>query len=129
MDYFRSAFVGEPFRDEINHIPTWAKSEHLEKTVPQKELWHYGKDTPGSSGCIPPVICRFVALALFVAATFLIADDRILLGVMAFLAAAWLMNVEKPDPDTKEMNERHCDAGKRRNGGHRRMRSPMESAH
>ena len=123
MVIIRNAFIGEQFRDEADRIPMWAKAEHLERIAPQKELWDYAEGTPSFAGSRKPEICRLAALALFVAAVVLIADDSIFPGVIAFLTAAWLMNVNQPDPDPGKQKEQHRDTGKERNSGMRRLSS------
>ena len=49
MDFYKYICSGEQFRDRANHIPRWAREEHLEMNVLQKELWNYSEDEPKSS--------------------------------------------------------------------------------
>lgn len=49
MDFYKYICSGEQFRDRANRIPKWAREEHLEMNVPQKELWNYSEDAPKSS--------------------------------------------------------------------------------
>ena len=94
----------ERFRAEMLHIPSWAKAEQLERIVPQKNLW-----TPENlvrqnsikeramTEKNQPIrryqMATLAALLLFVAATFQIADDKTLLGVVFFAAASCLSSL------------------------------------
>ena len=80
MDFYKYICSGEQFRDRANRIPKWAREEHLEMNVPQKELWNYLEDEPKSSGPRMTGIYRLVVVFLFAGSTFLIADDHFFLG-------------------------------------------------
>lgn len=89
----------EMLREEMLRIPSWAEAEQLERIVPQKDLW-----TP--ENLVHPDVKKeeimveknkrigkapmtaLAAVLLFVAATFQIADDNMLLGVVFFGAAS-----------------------------------------
>ena len=50
--------------------PKWAREEHLEMNVPQKELWNYSEDEPKSSSPKMTGIYRLVVVFLFAGSTF-----------------------------------------------------------
>jgi len=93
MDFYKYICSGEQFRDRANRIPKWAREEHLEMNVPQKELWNYSEDEPKSSGPRMTGIYRLVVVFLFAGSTFLIADDHFFLGIVVFLAASWMLSI------------------------------------
>ena len=91
MDFYKYICSGEQFRDRANRIPKWARAEHLEMNVPEKELWNYSEDEPKSSGLRMTSIYRLVVVFLFAGSTFLIADDHFFLGIVVFLTASWML--------------------------------------
>ena len=93
MDFYKYICSGEQFRDRANRIPKWAREEHLEMNVPQKELWNYSEDEPKSSSPKMTGIYRRVVVFLFAGSTFLIADDHFFLGIVVFLAASWMLSI------------------------------------
>ena len=70
MDFYKYICSGEQFRDRANRIPKWAREEHLEMNVPQKELWNYSEDEPKSSSPKMTGIYRLVVVFLFAGSTF-----------------------------------------------------------
>ena len=93
MDFYKYICSGEQFGDRANRIPKWAREEHLEMNVPQKELRNYSEDEPKSSGPRMTGIYRLVVVFLFAGSTFLIADDHFFLGIVVFLAASWMLSI------------------------------------
>lgn len=94
----------ERLRAEMLRIPSWAKAEQLERIVPQKDLWtpenlvrqNSTKERAMTEKNRPIRRCQMATLAalpLFVAATFQIADDKTLLGVVFFAAASCLSSL------------------------------------
>ena len=94
----------ERFMAEMLHIPRWAKAEQLERIVPQKDLWtpenlvrpdaKEAKIMKEKNNTVrKDQMATLAALLLFVAATFQIADDKTLLGVVFFAAASCLSSL------------------------------------
>ena len=89
----------ELLREGKLRIPSWAKAEQLERIIPQKDLWtpenlvrpdskkeEYMEEK--NKGIRKYQITALTAVLLFVAATFQIASDNVLLGVVFFGAAS-----------------------------------------
>ena len=93
MDFEKQKFFEDCYRGENRHIPKWAREEHLEMNVPQKELWNYSEDEPKSSGPRMTGIYRLVVVLLFAGSTFLISNDRFFLGIVVFLTASWMLSI------------------------------------
>lgn len=93
MDFYKYICSGEQFRDRANRIPKWAREEHLEMNVPQKELWNYSEDGPKASAPKMTGLYRLFVVFLFASSTFLIADDHFFLGIVVFLAASWMLSI------------------------------------
>ena len=70
MDFEKQKFFDDCYRGENRHIPKWAREEHLEMNVPQKELWNYLEDEPKSSSPKMTGIYRLVVVFLFAGSTF-----------------------------------------------------------
>ena len=93
MDFEKQKLFDDYYRGKNRHIPKWAREEHLEMNVLQKELWNYSEDEPKSSGPRMTGIYRLVVVFLFAGSTFLIADDHFFLGIVVFLAASWMLSI------------------------------------
>ena len=104
MEWTNRESETERLRSEMLRIPSWARAEQLERIIPQKDLW-----TPENlvrqnsikeramTEKNQPIrryqMATLAALLLFVAATFQIADDKTLLGVVFFAAASCLSSL------------------------------------
>ena len=102
MDFYKYICPGEQFRDRANRIPKWAREEHLEMNVPQKELWNNSEDEPKSSSPKMTGIYRLVVVFLFAGSTFLIADNHFFLGIVVFLTASWMLSIGDSNTDDRE---------------------------
>ena len=93
MDFEKQKFFDDYYRGKNRHIPKWAREEHLEMNVPQKELWNYSEDGPKASAPKMTGLYRLIVVFLFAGSTFLIADDHFFLGIVVFLAASWMLSI------------------------------------
>ena len=104
MEWSNRESETERLRSEILRTPSWARAEQLERIIPQKDLWTPenlvrpdSKDaeimTKKNSTVRKYQMATLAALLLFVAATFQIADDKTLLGVVFFAAALCLSSL------------------------------------
>ena len=121
MDFYKYICSGVQFRDRANRIPRWAREEHLEMNVPQKELWNYSEDEPKSSGPRMTGIYRLVVVFLFAGSTFLIADDHFFLGVVVFLTASRMLGIgdSNINGDEAETNKKPAVTAIRKRKRHR----------
>ncbi len=101
MEWSNRESETERLRSEILRTPSWAQAEQLERIIPQKDLWtpenlvrpdaKEAKIMKEKNNTVrKDQMATLAALLLFVAATFQIADDKTLLGVVFFAAASCL---------------------------------------
>ncbi len=102
MDFHKDIYSDERFRDRTNRIPKWARDEHLEMNVPQRELWNYSEDAQKATGPRMTGIYRLVVVLLFAGSTFLIAYDHFFLGTVAFLVASCMLGIGDSNIDGGE---------------------------
>lgn len=104
MEWTNRESETERLRSEMLRIPSWARAEQLERIIPQKNLWTLenlvrpdAKEAETMKEKNNTVrkdqMATLAALLLFVAATFQIADDKTLLGVVVFAAASCLSSL------------------------------------
>lgn len=122
MDWTDCERETERLMVETLRIPSWAKAEQLERIVPQKDLWTPENLVRPESKkkeaimvekikCIKRGPMATLATVLsFAAATFQIADDKTLLGVIFFAAASCLSSLagiyhERETPKSSGVNQ------------------------
>jgi len=108
MDFEKQKFFDDCYRGENRHIPKWAREEHLEMNVPQKELWNYSEDGPKASAPKMTGLYRLIVVLLFAGSTFLIADNHFFLGIVVFLTASWMLSIGDSNTDGRETGTNLC---------------------
>lgn len=103
MEWTNRESETERLGSEMLRIPSWARAEQLERIIPQKDLWtpenlvrpdaKEAEIMKEKNTVRKDQMATLAALLLFVAATFQIADDKTLLGVVFFAAASCLSSL------------------------------------